>query len=124
MRESKIEKHLKKAVKKAGGIAYKWVSPNQGGVPDEIVFFPGLCFLVELKSSIGKLSPLQKAQHRRLAAIGFDVVVLNSIDAVDEWVAMQKGALRLRFWQAVGESIVAYPRNNALITNITTPCED
>ena len=40
MRESEIEKILVYEVKKLGGIAYKWVSPGNDGVPDRIVVFP------------------------------------------------------------------------------------
>ncbi len=93
MREKPIEQHLRDLVEEAGGRCYKWVSPGNSGVPDDIVLFPGMCFFVELKSSTGKLAPIQKIQHRILADLGFDVVVLNSKEKVDEWVAMQRSAL-------------------------------
>ena len=35
-RESIIEKHLAAAVKAAGGVAYKFVSPGRRSVPDRI----------------------------------------------------------------------------------------
>ena len=40
-RESIIEKHLVAEVKKAGGRAYKFVSPGRRSVPDRIVLLPG-----------------------------------------------------------------------------------
>jgi hypothetical protein len=94
MREGLIERHLRKQVRKAGGRAYKWVSPGNRGVPDDIVFFPGAAFLVETKSTTGVLSALQRVQKKELAKYGFEVVVLRSKVEVDEWVAMQSGTLR------------------------------
>ncbi|ECS0227396.1 VRR-NUC domain-containing protein, partial [Salmonella enterica] len=41
VRENLIEKHLVTEVKKAGGIAYKFVSPGRRSVPDRIVLLPG-----------------------------------------------------------------------------------
>ncbi len=40
-RESLIEKHLVAEVKKAGGVAFKFVSPGHRSVPDRIVLLPG-----------------------------------------------------------------------------------
>ncbi len=93
MRESPIENHLTRLVKKAGGRCYKWVSPGNKGVPDRIVFLRGMVFLVETKSPVGRLSAIQKAQHRELAKLGFDVVVLNSKESVNIWVSAQRMAL-------------------------------
>ena len=39
-RESLIEKHLVAEVKKAGGVAFKFVSPGHRSVPDRIVLLP------------------------------------------------------------------------------------
>ncbi|EBC3783260.1 VRR-NUC domain-containing protein [Salmonella enterica] len=78
-RESIIEKHLVAEVKKAGGIAYKFVSPGHRSVPDRIVLLPGgrLVF-VECKAP-GKLPRVdQLREHERLRALGFTVAVLTS----------------------------------------------
>ncbi|MDI5754298.1 VRR-NUC domain-containing protein, partial [Salmonella enterica subsp. enterica serovar Montevideo] len=40
-RENLIEKHLVAEVKKAGGVAYKFISPGHRSVPDRIVLLPG-----------------------------------------------------------------------------------
>lgn len=95
MREKPIENYLRKRVKEAGGAVYKWVSPGNRGVPDDLVFFSGMVFLVEAKSTTGVPSKLQLLQHRRLAGLGFDVVVLNSKEKVDQWISAQKSALEL-----------------------------
>jgi hypothetical protein len=41
--EKVLERKLCKAVREAGGIAYKFVSPNQRGVPDRMCVFPNVC---------------------------------------------------------------------------------
>mgnify|MGYP001603998362 CR=1 FL=1 len=51
MRESGIEKRLKKEIEKIGGKALKFVSPGVIGVPDRIVLLPhGKIIFVELKA--------------------------------------------------------------------------
>ncbi len=50
-RENLIEKHLVAEVKKAGGVAFKFVSPGRRSVPDRIVLLPGgRIIFVECKS--------------------------------------------------------------------------
>ncbi len=59
MLESKIEGRLRWEVKKAGGMALKFISPETGGVPDRLVLLPGKkIFFVELKSLGKNLWPL------------------------------------------------------------------
>ncbi|EIE3885314.1 VRR-NUC domain-containing protein [Salmonella enterica] len=78
-RESLIEKHLIAEVKKAGGIAYKFVSPGRRSVPDRIVLLPGgrLVF-VECKAPGKPPRTDQQREYERLRALGFAVVVLDS----------------------------------------------
>lgn len=77
MRESEVEKLLVDGIRKMGGRAFKWVSPGNDGVPDRIVVLPGLpAVFVELKTTIGKLTPLQKVQLKRLRDMGQAVRVL------------------------------------------------
>ena len=51
MREKQIEQKLAKAVRAAGGICPKLVSPGFDGMPDRMVLLPGchICF-VEVKA--------------------------------------------------------------------------
>ncbi len=86
MREKEIEKILTAEVKKLGGVAYKWVSPGNAGVPDRIVVFPGRApVFVELKSDAGRLSTLQEMQIRRLRGLGQKVYVARGIDGVSQF---------------------------------------
>lgn len=83
MREAEIEKILVKEVKTLGGVAYKWVSPGNDGVPDRIVIFPGKKpIFVELKTNHGKLSALQKVQCKRLLDLGQRVEILYGLQEV------------------------------------------
>ena len=77
MRESNIEARLVKLVRARGGLCYKFVSPGNPGVPDRIVITPeGRTVYVELKTEMGRLSALQKWQHRELRERGVDVRTL------------------------------------------------
>ena len=67
MREKQIENKLASEVKKAGGIALKFVSPSFDGMPDRLVLIPdGHIAFVELKAPSKKPRPLQLARHRLL----------------------------------------------------------
>ena len=51
MRESDVERYLRKQVEANGGKCWKWVSPGRRGVPDRIVIMPGgVVAFVELKA--------------------------------------------------------------------------
>lgn len=87
MRERDIEQYLRTKVQAAGGWAPKWVSPGNNGVPDRIVFFPGLAAVfIELKAQGKKPDKLQLAQHRRLHNLGQVVRVIDSKEQVDRFI--------------------------------------
>ena len=77
MKESTIEARLVREVKKRGGLCYKFISPNNPGVPDRIVITPaGAIYFVELKTARGNLRPEQKVQLRRLRSHNVRTAVL------------------------------------------------
>ena len=85
MLEKEIEKKLVDGIRRLGGRAYKWVSPGSNGVPDRIIVMPGGRILfVELKTSIGVVSKLQKMQIRMLSQMGCDVRVVFGMDGVQD----------------------------------------
>lgn len=87
MRESQIEKHLAAKVKAAGGLCWKFSSPNLRGVPDRVVILTlGRFCWVELKAPGKKPTVLQLRRHAELRLRGHRVVVLDSIEAVDAFV--------------------------------------
>lgn len=82
--EKTIEGYLVKRVKVAGGMALKWVSPGQSGVPDRIVFLPGgRIIFVEVKAPGKKLRPLQLHVQGQLEALGVDFRVVDSKETVN-----------------------------------------
>ena len=83
MREKQIEQKLVRAVRAAGGIAPKFVSPGLDGVPDRIILRPGgrIAF-AELKAPGQKPRPLQQYRIEELRQLGFRVYVIDSIGQI------------------------------------------
>ena len=67
MREYVVENEFVKAVKAAGGVAYKLTSQTANGLPDRLVlFFPAKTIFVELKAPGKMMRPLQRKRSVRL----------------------------------------------------------
>lgn len=87
MKESQIESKMVREVRKRGGLCYKFVSPDNAGVPDRIVITPeGRTIYVELKTLIGRLAKIQQWQIAEMRARGADVRVLYGLDEVMAFV--------------------------------------
>ena len=83
MKEKQLENKLRMAIKKAGGIAPKFVSPGFDGMPDRLILLPdGIIAFVELKAPGKKPRPLQLARHRLLRSLGFRVYVIDSEEQI------------------------------------------
>lgn len=83
MNEKYIERKLVEAVKKAGGLAPKFVSPGLNGVPDRIVLFPsGRMAFVELKSPGKMMRPLQIRRKKQLESLGFKVYCIDEVSQI------------------------------------------
>lgn len=83
MQERELEKKLYKEMKSLGGMAFKFTSPGNNGMPDRICIFPGgLLVFVEMKRPKGGvISPVQKEQQKRLRALGQKVEnIFNPVD--------------------------------------------
>ncbi len=86
MRESQVEKHLKKVVKELGGECLKWVSPGRHGVNDQLAFLPdGVFFMFECKRPGYSLDPHQERFRIRMADLGFTVIKCDSIEFIDDF---------------------------------------
>lgn len=86
-REKIVESYLVRRVKQAGGKCYKFVSPGNNGVPDRIVLLPiGSVYFVETKAPGEKPRPSQLVVHRDMKRLGFSVRVLDSKNAIDEFM--------------------------------------
>ena len=85
MLEKLIEQKLVRAVKAAGGLCPKFVSPGMDGMPDRLILMPGghLAF-AELKAPGKKPRPLQLHRHEQLRALGFQVFVVDALEQIEE----------------------------------------
>ena len=87
MNEKDIESRLRKDVKAAGGLAFKFVSPGYAGVPDRVVLMPGgmMCF-AELKAPGKVMRPLQMKRKKQLESLGFKVCCIDSIEQIKDLI--------------------------------------
>jgi hypothetical protein len=87
LRENIIEGYLRDKVKTVGGKAYKFVSPGNSGVPDRLVLLPGgKSIFVELKAPGKEPTAKQLLQHKKLRALGFIVLIIDSKEKVDKFI--------------------------------------
>ena len=83
MNEKYIERKFVEAVKKAGGLAPKFVSPGLNGVPDRIVLLSsGRMAFVELKSPGKMMRPLQIRRKKQLESLGFKVYCIDEVSQI------------------------------------------
>ena len=93
LREYVVENEFVKAVKAAGGVAYKLTSQTANGLPDRLVlFFPAKTIFVELKAPGKMMRPLQRKRRYQLMKLGFPVLCIDKlyqikpcIDAILSW---------------------------------------
>ena len=87
MLESTIERYFCSKVKRLGGIAVKLSPAGTAGMPDRLVLLPGgRVVFVELKAPGKKMRLLQRRRADRFQKMGFDVVCLDSRQAVDRFL--------------------------------------
>jgi hypothetical protein len=98
VRESVIEKHLVKRVKELGGEVRKVQWIGRRGAPDRLVMLPASWkgrrtsgfwdsptpIFVELKATGVAPETYQLREHERMRKMGQRVVVIDSIEGVDE----------------------------------------
>jgi hypothetical protein len=94
MRERDIEAHLVKRVKELGGEVRKVQWIGRRGAPDRLVMLlrgrdrfgdvHSSTVWVELKAPGKKAEPHQVREHERMRAMGQVVVVVDSIEGVEE----------------------------------------
>ena len=84
MREYVVENEFVKAVKAAGGVAYKLTSQTANGLPDRLVlFFPAKTVFVELKAPGKMMRPLQRKRRYQLMKLGFPVLCIDRIEQIE-----------------------------------------
>ena len=83
VREYVIENEFVKAVKAAGGAAYKLTSQTANGLPDRLVLFlPAKTVFVELKAPGKQLRPLQRKRRLQLLKLGFPVICIDQLSQI------------------------------------------
>lgn len=107
MREYVVENEFVKAVKAAGGAAYKLTSQTANGLPDRLVlFFPAKAVFVELKAPGKMLRPLQRKRRYQLMKLGFPVLCINCIEQIEPCIeAILSWAPGTPFPEGVGAKI-------------------
>lgn len=86
MKESEIEKYFVWTVERLGGQSYKFRSMTQRGVADRVACLPnGDTWFVELKTTKGRLSPLQKFFLQTMQHLNQKHTVLWTKEQIDEW---------------------------------------
>ena len=94
--EKVLERKLCKRVKELGGHAYKFVSPNQRGVPDRLCILPnGKTVFVELKTTGKKPTKLQELCMSELRELGQICEVVDSSEKLNNLIS------RLEYWPSV-----------------------
>ena len=96
MKESTVEMHLRKRATAAGALVRKMIWPGHRGAPDRLVVWPShsvrenpLIDFVELKAPGKKPDPHQEREHEKLRGHGCYVFTLDSIEAVDKYIAQR-----------------------------------
>lgn len=86
-READLETVFRALCRQAGCLVEK-VAPTRRGMPDRIVLAPGgRIFLVELKRTGEKPTPIQEDWHSRAWVRGTQVVVLHGEAEIRRWVS-------------------------------------
>lgn len=94
--EKVLERKLCKAVKDLGGHAYKFVSPNQRGVPDRVCVLPyGIVAFVELKTTGKKPTKLQQMCIDEMERMGHRCYVIDSSDGITDLAVTYKAIIQI-----------------------------
>lgn len=85
MNEKLIEKKLREAVRKMGGIALKFASQSYCGMPDRIILMPGgKTSFAEIKTTGKKATPLQAKNLELLNVMGYDARLIDDKVSLDK----------------------------------------
>lgn len=76
--EKKIEQAFSKSVERHGGISVKMGVLHFSGLPDRMALLPGgVMFFAEIKDRGEKPKAIQALVHRKIRALGFEVIVID-----------------------------------------------
>lgn len=86
MLERKLEKLLCDSVNATGGFTRKVSFFGHRGAPDRVVFYPNRIVWVELKAPGKVPTKLQTLEHLALRTVGQTVLVLDSIESIQQFI--------------------------------------
>lgn len=87
LNEKLIEKNLREAVRKMGGLALKFIPTYFVGAPDRLILLPGArVYWVETKSTGEDLKPKQKTRKKQLEKLGFKVYKVDTKEKLDKFI--------------------------------------
>lgn len=83
--EKVFERELSKFVEEREGMAVKLLSQFIKGLPDRMFLLPGgVVVFVEFKSTGKKPTKIQEYIHKRIHALEFQVLVVDSVETYEE----------------------------------------
>lgn len=83
--EKVFERELSKFVEESEGMAVKLLSQFIKGLPDRMYLLHGsIVLFVEFKSTGKKPTKIQEYIHKRLQALGFPVLVVDSVESYEK----------------------------------------
>lgn len=85
--EKTLEARLVREIEARGGMALKYTSQFHRGIPDRICLIPpGILTFVELKSTGQKPTKLQEHAMEKLTRLGFDCLVIDTTEKLEEYL--------------------------------------
>ena len=83
MLEKDIERYIRQEIEAMGGLCLKFISPGNAGAPDRIIMLPGgRVWFAEIKTTGGRVRPLQRWWQKRLQKVGIrSLVIHNRVEA-------------------------------------------
>lgn len=83
--EKLLDKKLKAAVERQGGLSIKLVTLHFTGLPDRLCLLPnGRLFFAEIKTTGKKPKKVQTVVHNRLKSLGFRVEVIDNSEQIHQ----------------------------------------
>ena len=82
-KESTMQSRIMQMLSNQGWLVVKVIQTNMNGWPDLMCLKDGKTFFIEVKTSRGKLSPLQQYRHEELKKRGFNVFTLYDLKNVE-----------------------------------------
>lgn len=84
MTETAIKYHCTKWLERKGWIAFRLRTPDGSGWPDNFYIRRGKVLFIEYKTPQGTLSDIQRLRINQIQDQGFEVLVIDSWEALSE----------------------------------------